>query len=190
MKTIIPGNLPPKLPNDFWTKLGQDQALLIYQDALKGTMQNGTSGHRYSLDYAKRKANYMRRFTKGEPLYHSIKTRKGLYFKNPKTSKGKRPNLLTGTQIVNNKVAFVNMELTGQTFRNLIKSPQALGDGEGIKISYDGIDAGKVLGNQDRGYDILGMRKENQDFTFKRILDEFDEKLRKEWEDNITITIG
>lgn len=193
METIIPDNIPPKFPDAFWENLGTAQAIRIYDDALQGIMQNETSSHQYSKEYAKRKANYMRRFTRGEALYSSIKGRRAMYLKNEKLKnplKGKRTGIYAGQQVINNSIAFVNMELTGQTFRSLRTSSAPLLNGTGVKISYNPSDTDKIIGNQNRGRDIWGMRKVNQDFTFNEILKQFDETVRPIWEKNITITAG
>lgn len=193
MKEIISTNLPPDLPDDFWLNLGHDQALMIYNDAVnKGIMQNNSSGHRYSPEYAKRKSNSMRRLTKGNPLYYSIKTRKGLYFKNKKAkpNKGLRTGIYKQVQVVNNNVSFVNLQLTGAMFRGLFASPELLVNEDGIKISYLPIDGGKVIGNKERGYDILGLRKENIDQSFDIVVNKLSELMGAEWEKTITIELG
>jgi hypothetical protein len=191
METIIPTNIPPKFPKNFWEKLGQDQAFLIHNDAMDGIMQDGSRNHPYNKDYAKQKANYMKRKTAGDPLYMSIKGKKGMYFKNPKTKSGKHlGNILTGQQVVSNETRFVNMKLTGATFDGLKSSPKAHPDDLGVTIGYQGKDGDKVIYNQERGYDIWGMRKENLDYTFNEILNLFDEEVKKIWEKNITVTIG
>ena len=82
------------------------------------------------------------------------------------------------------------VHLTGDLFDGLTSSAQADKDNLGGSIGYSPADAGKVLGAEARGRNILGVSKENADWIFKRILSQVDENIRKDFAKTITINVG
>lgn len=156
-----------KFNKEFWTDLAHDEILMIETDADKGIMQNETANHPLSKKYAEMKGRGFR----GKKLTRKIKP-------------------YDGRQIVSRETRFVNMKLTGETFRNLRNGIKVHPDNLGVTISYAPQDAAKVLGNKARGYDVAGLNKKNMDETFNQLLKQFDENVRKDWAKKITITVG
>jgi len=178
---------------DFWQKIGSNETTMIREDAINGIMQDGQSNiPLISEQYKRYKANWMNRFTTGAPTMSSIKGKKDLYFKNPKnrTNVGPKISPYNGVSIESNDVSKVTMRLTGQTLRGLKNNINPHQDNLGVTISYNQNDAGKIFGNQDRGRDIVGLRKENQDEIFNQILKVVDENIKNEFEKDFTINIS
>lgn len=181
MEEIIPANIPPTLPPNFWEKIGERMAFLIAEDAENGIMQNGTRYHKYrSTQYMRYKNNYMNRFTKGG--------KKAKYNSKTLRTIGTKLKNYTGAQVISNTTTYVNMILTGELFRGLKTNKVVIEDG--VKIFYDSNDSGKVLGNRDLGRDVWGLRKENQDIIFEQIAKEFGDQISGKWEGTVTINAG
>jgi hypothetical protein len=181
------------LTRNFWNKLATDFVIKVTDDARAGLMQDGKSNIPYKSEQYKRyKANAMRRLTKGGTLKDFDPSQdyrgKRYYGKKKKlkpgkkgTTSGQRIKGYEGRQIVNTDVSKVNMELTGETFRNYMN---------GIKVSYAPQDAEKVLGNQALGRQIVGANKKNQEWVFDQIEQQLMKPVTDEWKKDINITIG
>lgn len=152
----------------FWKELMLALALRIKGDAKKGIMQNNTQGNRYR---SRQYVDYKSRFMQGKRLTRKVK---------PYNAKS----------VISNQTSFVDMHLTGDMFDGLLSSPQADADGFGGTIGYAPQDAGKVLGNQARGYDVLGVSTKNGDWVMNEILETIDENIRKDFAKDITINVG
>ena len=172
-----------KLPPNFWERLavGSNDCIWFWvkEDALNGIMQDGSSNHQYQSEQYKRyKSNDMRRFTTGTPASVSIKGKKDLYFKNPKvTTKYKGRVYGSGERLagyksgaLNNDVSKVNLHLTGLMMSGLhLKSKTE----NSLTMSFNPDDEGKVTGNKDNGYDVVGLRGENKEKVRERLLDAY-----------------
>ena len=172
-----------KLPQDFWDKLasGSNESIWFWvkEDALRGIMQDGSSNHQYkSAEYKKYKANDMRRFTTGTPASVSIKGKKDLYFNNPKVTtqyKGRKygsGDRLSGYKsgALNNDISKVNLHLTGNMMNGSHKKSSTENS---LTMSYNPEDEGKVVGNKEQGYDVVGLRSENKAKVKQRLLDAY-----------------
>ena len=177
-----------KLPSGFWDKLafGSDQSIWFWvkEDAKKGIMQDGSSNHQYSEQYARYKKNDMRRFTTGTPASVSIKGKKDLYFDNPKVTtkyKGRKyggGDRLAGykAETLDNETKFVNMKLTGRLLDGLHKESSTENS---LTMTYNPEDWGKAVGNKERGYDIIGLNDANQEKVRQRLLDTYKQNVSK-----------
>lgn len=178
-----------KLPPTFWERLavGSNDCIWFWvkEDALNGIMQDGTSNHQYKSETYKRyKENDMRRFTTGTPAMVSIKGQKDLYFKNPKvTTKYKGRTYGSGERLagyksgaLNNDVSKVNLHLTGLMMDGLHKKAQTENS---VTMSYNPEDEGKVIGNKDNGYDVVGLNDANKEKVRQRIVDAYGSNISK-----------
>jgi len=171
------------LTKSFWNKLAADFVIKVTDDARAGIMQDGKSNIPYrSEQYKKYKANNMRRLGRGG--------KKPGKNKNTGVSKGGRLKGYEGRQIVNTDVSKVNMELTGETFRNYMNGIKVYPDSTGVAISYAPQDADKVLGNQALGRQIVGANKKNTEWIFDQIEAALMKPVSDEWKKDINITIG
>ena len=161
----------PILGSKFWKELGGKIPFWVKDDALKGIMQDNTAGHSYkSLQYVKYKANEMRKFGRG-------KDKKGA---------GERLSGYKAVPIESTQTNPVNMTLTGQAINNL----RPIGsDNTSVTMSFSPADAGKVIGNQARGYDIVGLNEKNRELVKNLILDEY-KKRQLNIPKNIIIEVG
>jgi len=174
-----------KLDAPFWKQLGEFLSNKIRLDASEGKFQNDRSGFRYSPQYAKYKANGMRRVTftnRGRSVKGSrLKKANGRFTQGNKRTGGTRGS------ISSTNVAFVNMELTGQTLRGLRYRESTQNS---VTIGYNPNDGMKILGNKNKhGYDILGLSTENQALTRDMISDEIKENIKGLKDINLTLTI-
>ena len=162
----------PVLGSKFWRELGGKIPFWVKDDALKGIMQDNTSGYSYkSLQYVKYKANEMRKFGRG-------KEKKGA---------GERLSGYKAVSIESTQVNPVNMTLTGQTINNL----RPIGsDDTSVTLSFSLADAGKVLGNQARGYDIVGLNDKNRELAKSLIIAELKKRQIEFIPKNIVIMVG
>ena len=141
-------------PND-WMRLGELIAKWVRKDMEKGVMQNDTQGHRYSRQYARYKANEMRRFTDGKRLKQ--------YYASP---------------IESTQTSYVDMTLTGRLKRSL-QPLRALSNG--VRMAFGSENTGKILGGQKLGRDVVGLNENNQKKTLEWIASQIDEKI-EDWE--------
>lgn len=154
-----------KLTPRFWKNLGDKKIkTAVQRDMENGLMQNGKSSIPYkSTQYKKYKSNDMRRFTDGGRL-------KSMY----------------GLPIESNETDYVNMTLTGHTKRGLkVKSANK----KGVEMAFDPADAKKILGNEGRGYDIVGLNEKNIDMARNEILREFDRNERRQRDVTINVNL-
>jgi hypothetical protein len=190
------------LTKSFWNKLATDFVVKVTDDARAGLMQDDKSNIPYrSEQYKRYKANAMRRLTKGGTLKDFDPSQdyrgKRYYGKKTKLKTGKsgvtsgaRIKGYAGRQIVNTDISKVNMELTGETFRNYMNGIKVYPDSTGVAISYAPQDADKVVGNQALGRQIVGANKKNTEWVFDQIEQALMKPVSDEWKKDITITIG
>jgi hypothetical protein len=149
--------------------IGEAVKVFVRSDLSKGIMQDGTSGHQYrSKQYMRYKANAMRRFTRTTKT-QARKKIKG-FASNIKTkSELKRGGKLTRESglkygSVNTDVTKVNLMLTYEMIKSIVyKVHGETPNGNSITIGYAPEQAGKVIGNMNRGYNATGLRNENID---------------------------
>ena len=162
----------PVLGSKFWRELGGKIPFWVKDDALKGIMQDNTSGHFYkSLQYVKYKANEMRKFGRG-------KEKKGA---------GERLSGYKAVPIESTQVNPVNMTLSGQTINGLRPISS---DDTSVTMSFSLTDAGKVIGNQARGYDVVGLNDKNIELAKSLIIRELKKRQLEFIPKNIIITVG
>ena len=162
----------PVLGSKFWREIGEKVKFWIKDDALLGIMQNNTQGHSYkSAQYVKYKQNEMRKFGRGKD----------------KTGAGERLKDYKAVSIESTSINPVNMTLTGQAINGL--RPIESND-TSVLMSYAQKDAGKIIGNRDRDYDIVGLNKKNRELVRQEMIKEFKDKIGKNIPKNIEITIG
>ena len=161
-------NLPP----GFWSQLarGSNQSInyWVKEDCKQGIMQNGTSNHQYSEQYARYKANDMRRFTSGKPRK---KTGKGDRLKSYEGLGG-----LKGISLDSTDVSKVTMILTGLTTNALKEKTHT---SNSLTMVFEGVNSKLLTGNRDRGYDIIGLNDKNRDKVKQKLLNEFKKNVAK-----------
>jgi len=140
----------PKVTNSFMRTLAQLGIDEIQHDASKGKFQNGERSKQYKSDTYKRyKRNSMTGIRTGKKL-------KGF------------ANQSTDTQ-----TSFVNMKLTGRTFRGM----RAGSKKDTAIITYDRGEI--VLGNRKRGYDIYDLSKENKELILEDLEKLYSQRIKK-----------
>jgi hypothetical protein len=198
------------LGTSFWKRLGQQAVQWIREDAKKGIMQtkDGNSNKpNYSPEYAKYKANDMRRSTVGKATGRGYTFDKAgdikykdLYFANKKAKtaiqrkadsthgSGQRLKAYKGVSISNRDVSKVNMELTGQMFRGL----RVVGvDNNGVDCAYQSTkeNIGKIVGNQQKyNRRVVGLNDKNIEKARQLLIAEYKQKINENVE-NITINV-
>jgi hypothetical protein len=151
----------------FWTITLDAVSKRIMSDARHdGVFQDGTRGHSYkSKTYKEYKARHM----DAKTLTRKIKP-------------------YDGVAVISNETRFVNATLTGKLLDSIKYKPDR--DGYGGVIYWELEHHKKLEGLQDRGYDLIGLTKENRDFIIEEILKRLDPEIRKEFEGNITINVN
>lgn len=187
------------LPAQFMRQLGAKIKRLIIDDASVGIGQdNNILRGPYSPDYARYKRNNMRRLTKGEGKTFTDKSGYFFgktYFKNKKAGYSKSKGYGTGNRlkeyegqsIISNEVGFVNMTVTGQLFKGLHVAEAKENE---VTMSYLPKDAGKLIGNAQRGRIVTGLSDENQDVIRDEIVKYYDGLIDKWAKEDIVIQIG
>ena len=192
-----------KIPKSFWRDLAVTIRRLIIEDMQAGTVQKYTEQKRqtsggsmhYSKQYKEAKANNFKRKTTGNASMTSIKGKKDLYFRNPKskytqknpTGSGSRLKSYSGISIASNQTQQVNMMVTGQTGKGL-HLDEILPNG--VVMAYMPEDAKKILGNENMGRIITTLSEKNQKIIFKMFSDMLD-KIVKDWaRQDIVLTVG
>ena len=194
----------PVLTKEFWKHIGVlVSKKLVPADCAKGIMQDGTRNHPLSPQYRKYKANDMRRFSDGQRLGSPVKlsekgsktTRKGssmnerlaMQFGKTKTVPKQRQFPLMGKSLMDQGKPYVTMRLTGDTVRGL----------HGVKPTKDGItmtfrpkDSVKILGNQQIGYNIVGLNKVNIELVRQELIKELRKNKAKYLNKDIKIGVG
>lgn len=176
-------------------KIGYVAVSLANEDALNGIMQDEKSGLQYrSKQYAKYKANAMRRFTRDvQARYKETQFGSGLFTgRNAGRKSAKQvgsnihlkskltsgSNKLKGynTRSINTDVSKVNLHLTGDMFRSL----KVISKSNNIcRVSFSPEQAGKVLGNIKNGYQSVGLNKKNQDVIKELIIQQLNANKNK-----------
>jgi hypothetical protein len=162
------------IPAQVMKEVGLKERELIRKDSLRGIGQDG-SGSKFgaykSEAYKKYKQNWMRHFTtmNGEKRKHNKGT------------------LLKGiSSVISNETSFVNMTLTGKMAEGLhIESAK---DNE-VVMSYLPKDAGKILGNQALGRNVVGLNKNNIDIVGDMIFQEMSKNIDEWAREDINITV-
>ncbi len=138
-------------------KLAQDAIDRIQLDASGGIFQGESimspGGNKYSKSYAKLKRNGMRSSLTGKKI---------------SAYRGRSTN--TETRVV-------NMKLTGDTFRGMMPA----GKPSVAMIKYLADHTDRILGNQDRGYDIYNLNNKNLEFIKDRFGEEIIEPNLKKY---------
>jgi|TARA_R100001443_G_scaffold15188_1_gene25096 hypothetical protein len=140
----------PKVTNSFMRTLAQLGIDEIQHDASKGKFQNGAKNKSYtSRTYKRYKRNSMTGIRTGKKL-------KGF-----------------GNQSTDTQTSFVNMKLTGRTFRGM----RAGSKKDTAIITYDRGEI--VLGNRKRGYDIYDLSKENKELILEDLEALYSQRIKK-----------
>ena len=140
----------PKVTNSFMRTLAQLGIDEIQHDASRGKFQNGKRSLQYKSDTYKRyKRNSMTGIRTGKKL-------KGF-----------------ANQSTDTTTSFVNMKLTGRTFRGM----RAGSKKDTAIITYDRGEI--VLGNRKRGYDIYDLSKENKELILEDLEALYSQRIKK-----------
>ena len=156
-----------KITVDQWNKIGQYVVGKIRQDALQGEMQNDTSGHQYTREYALIKARSFR-YATSRVYKQNVANAKsiGIYAQakdSIKKAGGKKGNRYKGYESLplNTNTAFVNLTLTGDMLKSL-QVVESLTTEDGCTLAYGQDQTKKILGNKKRGYDVTTLSTENR----------------------------
>ena len=153
----------------FWEKVGGLIPAWVYADCKIGLMQNNGKNYHYkSEQYKKYKANGMKRLTTGK-------------------TKGGRLSSLKGISIDSTNTSFVDMILTGRTVKSL--KPKT-SDEVSVTMAYPPDKAGIVLGNKRRGYNIVGLNKQNIKKVRQLIVKQLDDNQKAMLGKKLVINIG
>ena len=187
MVKLITDNILDLTP-DFWLKVGDKIHDWVLDDCRAGIMQNNTSGHAYKSEwYKKYKANEMRKFGRTERISLNIMTKKGT---RKRITVDKKPGRLKGYEtvpIVSTQINPVNMILTQRTINSL--HPKA-STKDSVTMAFAPDKTGLLNGNRDRGYDIIGLNDKNREQVKQKILNQFDENIRKTIAPTIIIEVS
>jgi hypothetical protein len=202
-----------KYPVSLWKRIGGLIQGWLNEDSLSGKMQNDTSNHQYSKEYAAYKANNMHRLTHGgnNTIFHKsgdIDRESKVYMgvtggkrkyqhertgsgQNMKTEKrlvpGDRLKAYSSKKIASNDTSHVTMILTGETLEGL-KIKEATETH--VIMSYDPKDADKIIGNRNRGYDIVGLSEENRLKVREEIVKQTKQQFSELQKIHVKINIG
>jgi hypothetical protein len=156
-------------------EVGLKEKELIRRDSLKGISQDATGskfGAYKSEQYKRYKAEWMRHRTtmKGQKRSHNKGT------------------LLKGvSSVISNETAFVNMTLTGKMAEGL--HIESVKENEVI-MSYLPRDAGKIIGNQVLGRDVVGLNKANVEIVGDMIFQEMSKNIDDWCRSDINIIVN
>lgn len=186
-----------KIPAYVMRIFAEGASRLIDDDAKNGIMQNGNTYGYKSKTYMKYKANDMRRFTnnksnnksktkkekqsvnsqvgtndKQKPTSNKSKNKSNNKSKVKKKKQSVNPRLKAykGLTIESNETSFVNMTVTGRALKGLHVSSATTNN---AVLSYKQRDVMKVIGNKNRGYDILDIRTENMEKLKELVIDPY-----------------
>ena len=202
MVKLITDNILNLTPQ-FWKERGVDIKKWVLDDCLNGKMQNGNSNYQYkSAQYKLYKANDMKRMTVGKAkdtgytfnLAGDIRYL-NLYFRNRKAKftqknpmgSGKRLKAYAGIPIASNDVSKVTMVLTQRTVNSL--HPKSSTENS-VTMAFAPDKTKLLLGNRDRGYDIIGLNGDNIGKIKKKILAEFVKNSKTNVPPTISITVS
>lgn len=137
-----------KIKRSFWRRFAKELKEHIFDDMVRGTAQvyKNARARVYSPDYAKYKANFMRRFTDGRKLMK-----------------------YAGVPVINNDTRQVNMLLTGRTIKRLKLTKI---DDKGIEMEYHPDDYNKIIGNEQLGRSIRELSPKNKKWAKEQISNE------------------
>ena len=139
----------------------------VYKDGEKGLMQNNTQKHPLSQKYREYKNKDMRRLD-------------GKRLRNKKYP-------LEGRSLHTIGKPHVTMILTGDTIGGLHGEKATK---NGITMSFMPKDAPKVIGNKQRGYDIVGLNDKNIRLIKAEMIKQFNKNKVKYLKKNIVISVG
>lgn len=155
-------------------EIGLKEKEIIRRDSLKGISQD-TTGSKFgaykSASYKKYKAEWMRHRT----------TMNG-----PKRKHNKGTLLKGVSSVISNETAFVNMTLTGKMAEGL--HIESVKENE-VVMSYLSKDAGKIIGNQALGREVVGLNKDNIEIVGDMIFKEMSKNIDDWAREDINITI-
>jgi len=175
MVKLITDNILDLTPQ-FWLEIGKSIQGYVLDDCRAGIMQDNTANHSYkSPQYMKYKANRMERFT----------TRK--YKDGTVANKGTKLKSLGATSVVSTQIYPVNMILTQRTINSL--HPKA-STKDSVTMAFAPDKTGLLNGNRDRGYDIIGLNDKNREQVKQKILNQFNENIRKTIAPTIIIEVS
>ena len=158
IKKVIVFNKP------FWKKLAVLIKKWIWKDMKSGKAQEYTgTGYQYTKQYARYKANNMRRFTDGKRL-------KG-YEGRTVVSASQTPN----------------MYLTGETIKGL---DYYSSDKDSMKMSYKEKDKDKIIGNVEQGRIITTLNDPNFKKTVREFEKQLDKQSAKWAKTRVTYHVG
>ncbi len=181
MARINQMNKVPEMGKKFWKAISKKIGGIggwVYDDGVKGLMQNNTQKHPLSPGYKKYKDHDMRRFTDNKRLGDTIQGGR-------KLKKRKFP--LVGRSLFTIGVPHVTMLLTGDTIGGLrgIKATET-----GITMRFRPKDTPKIIGNKARGYDIVGLNTKNIRLIKVEMIKQFKKNKVKFIPKNIVINVG
>ena len=171
----------PELTPKFWMFVGTEVKKWVDIDCRKGKMQDHTANHPLSRKYKKYKDNDMRRFTDGKRLGDTMSSKGG----KQRTLKPRRFPLV-GKSLQTFGVPYVKMILTGDTIRGLKPTKASK---NGVTMGFNQKDSVKVLGNQQIGYNIVGLNRENIERVRQEIIKEFNKNKVKFLKKDIKIGV-
>jgi len=169
----------------YWRKVAVFIRKWIKADMLLGKCQEYFGmGYQYTKQYAKYKANNMRRFTTGAGKVFTNKSGDFFgttYFQNKKAGvskkkgygTGKRLKAYEGKPIKSTHVSSVNMFVTGETIDGLAYTSSTPTN---MRMEYKQKDADKVLGNEEHGRSIRTLNEKNM----VKLKNEFEKQINKQ----------
>ena len=199
----------PELTPKFWEFVGGKVAEWVRADCRKGIMQDGSANHPLSRKYKKYKDNDMRRFTDGKRLgdtatgtgkttdvvgggftivngqIYRVEHRTTRTGKVKKTLKQRRFPLV-GKSLQTIGTPYVTMMLTGDTMRGL-KPEKPTKDG--VTMAFNPKDSVKIWGNQQIGYNVVGLNRVNIELVRQQIIKEFNKNKVKYLNKDIKIGV-
>jgi len=171
----------PELTPKFWEFVGGKVAEWVRADCRKGIMQDGSANHPLSRKYKKYKDNDMRRFTDGKRLGDTISSKGG----NQRTLKTRRFPLV-GRSLQTIGTPYVTMMLTGDTMRGLKPEKPTK---NGVTMAFNPKDSVKIWGNQQIGYNVVGLNRVNIELVRQQIIKEFNKNKVKYLNKDIKIGV-
>ena len=155
----------PEMTPKFWEDVGFKVAEWVRADCRKGIMQDGSANHPLSRKYKKYKDNDMRRFSDGKRLGDTISSKGG----NQRTLKTRRFPLV-GRSLQTIGTPYVTIMLTGDTMRGLKPEKPTK---NGVTMAFRPEDSVKIYGNQQIGYNVVGLNRANIELVRQEIIKEF-----------------
>ncbi len=160
----------PFMGKKFWKAIGKKIGGIggwVYDDGVKGLMQNNTQKHSLSPKYKKYKDKDMRRLD-------------GKRLKNKRYPLEGRSLFTIGTP-------HVTMLLTGDTIGGLRGTKATK---SGITMAFRPRDTPKIIGNKARNYDVTGLNTKNIRLIKVEMIKQFKKNKVKFIKKNIVINVG